>query len=138
MYAGKTNNKELLGKLVIIYDKQDNVLRIDGRVRSENLTKDEQFPIVLSKDSRIASMLMRQAHTKTGHGGNQLVLQYLRAKFWIIVARRVVKNIRDRVTESEEAERKSEEAGQQVTNAGRAAVQRENIIQLIASFKAES
>lgn len=67
------------------------MLRIDGRIRSENVTKDEQFPIILAKEGILAPLLIRDAHFKTGHSGNQLVLQYLRAKYWIIGARRMIK-----------------------------------------------
>lgn len=91
--AARNNEKALLVKLVIIWDNEDQILRIDGRVRSENLTKDEQFPIVLAKDGFLAPLLIRHAHRETGHGGTQLILQYLRKKYWIMGARRMTKNI---------------------------------------------
>lgn len=93
MDEAKTNNKALLGKLVVIWDKTAELIRIDGRVRSQNLTKDEQFPIVLSKDGILATLLIRHAHAETKHGGNQLTLQYLRQKYWITGAKRLIKGI---------------------------------------------
>lgn len=86
----------MLAKLVLIWDKEDQILRIDGRVRSENLTKDEQFPIVLDKEGALAELLMRDAHLvafENGHAGTQLMLQYIRNKYWILGARRLAKNI---------------------------------------------
>lgn len=79
----KKGTSNSVGKLVVLYDTTHQFLRIDGRIRSDNVKRDEQFPIVLSKDSTIALLLIRDAHQKTNHGGNQLVLQYLRAKFWL-------------------------------------------------------
>lgn len=78
--------------ITTIWDKQAKILRLDGRIQSSNLTKDEQFPIVLSKHGKLAHLLIQDAHLKTGHGGTQLVLQYIRRKYWIIGLRNIIKN----------------------------------------------
>lgn len=97
--------------LVIIWDSANGFLRVDGRIRSDNLTKDEQFPILLDRDGALAALIIRDAHlNETGHGGTQLVLQYIRKRYWIIGARLFVKTIirkcptcfRLRMTESEQ------------------------------------
>lgn len=44
--AGKKNIIEVLAKLSIIYDKEQKKLRLDGRIKSKNLTRNEQFPIL--------------------------------------------------------------------------------------------
>lgn len=90
--AAKANNREVLATLVLVWDNEEKFLRIDGRVRSANLSRDEQFPILLDKRGDLAPLLIRYAHLK-GHGGTQWVLQYLRQKFWIIGARRLEKEI---------------------------------------------
>lgn len=89
----KTNNRGTLANLVILFDKEYNCVRLDGRVRSSNLTRDEQFPIILNKGSRISHLLIKYAHLQTKHGGNQLTAQYLRKKYWIIGAKRSIKNV---------------------------------------------
>lgn len=89
----KRERRVKITTLVTVWDEEDELLRIDGRIRSANLTKDEQFPIVLSKHGKLAPLLIRDAHFKTGHGGTQLILQYLRHKYWIIGARNLTKNI---------------------------------------------
>lgn len=99
--AARSNNREKLAKLVLIWDSEYEFLRIDGRVRSDNLTRDQQFPILLGKDGILATLLIRDAHYHrvgdwpggVGHGGTQLVLQYLREKFWITGAKRLAKSI---------------------------------------------
>lgn len=89
----KENQIGTVANLTVIWDKEMKLLRIDGRIRSQNLTKDEQFPIIISKQGYLAKLLIRDAHFKTGHGGNQLMLQYLRTKYWIMGARQMAKNV---------------------------------------------
>lgn len=99
--AARRNHRDVLAKLVLIWDSEYEILRVDGRVRSDNITRDQQFPILLSKDGFMASLLIRDAHYHRvgnwheglGHGGAQLVSQYLREKYWITGARRLAKNI---------------------------------------------
>lgn len=77
----------------VIWDKDLNIIRIDGRIKGENVTRDEQYPILLAKTGDITELLIRDAHQKTLHGGNQLMMQYLRKRFWIIGCRQLLKNI---------------------------------------------
>lgn len=101
IHAAKNNDRETLAKLVVIWDPELEFLRIDGRIRSENLTRDQQFPILLDKNGILASLLIRDTHYHrvgnwpggVGHGGTQLFLQYLREKYWIIGSRTLAKNI---------------------------------------------
>lgn len=77
------------------------MLRVDGRIQNDNLTRDQQFPILLDKNGIVAPLLIRDAHYHRvgnwtgglGHGGTQLVLQYLREKYWRTGARNLTKNI---------------------------------------------
>lgn len=99
--AAKNNDREVLAKLVLLWDPQLELLRVDGRIRSPNLTRDQQFPILLDKTGILAPLLIRDAHYHRvgnwpgglGHGGTQLILQYLREKYWIIGSRNLAKNI---------------------------------------------
>lgn len=70
---------------------EEGIVRLDGRLRGEYLTTNEKFPILLAKTSLLGQLLIRNAHYELQHGGNQLMLQYLRTKFWIIGARISVK-----------------------------------------------
>lgn len=77
----------------IWYDKQSEILRLNGRVRSDNLSFDEQYPILLSPTGDLATLIIRQAHLLTLHGGVQHVLQTVRQQFWIYKARQLAKTI---------------------------------------------
>lgn len=109
--AATTGNRQLLAKLVVIWDGEQQFLRIDGRVQSENLTRVERYPIILSKEGALAPLMIREAHLKdNAHRGTQLMLQYLRKRYWITGARQLAKNIirkcptcfRQRMTGSEQ------------------------------------
>lgn len=92
--AAKTGHSEVLAKQVITWDFDQHLLRIDGRIRSDNLTRNEQFPILLDGKGALAPLLVRDAHLiNKGHNGTQWVLQYLRQNYWITGARRLVKSI---------------------------------------------
>lgn len=83
----------LLRNLTFIWDGKNGILRLGGRVTSENLTLDEQNPIILSKKGKIAKNLVRHAHYETKHGGNQIMNQYLRRKFWIPGVKHLIKSV---------------------------------------------
>lgn len=64
------------------------VLRVEGRLENANVSYDEKHPIILPHQSRLATLLLEEAHCKTLHGGVQLMLHYVRAKYWIVGARK--------------------------------------------------
>lgn len=74
-------------------DQTNKVLRLCGRVQSENLTFDEQYPIILSPKGSIAKLIIKEAHNKSLHGGIQQTLQLTRQRYWIYQARRLTKTI---------------------------------------------
>lgn len=73
----------------------DGILRIDGRMKSDYLSFDEQNPIILpdSKDHRFVHLLIRHYHRRNVHQGHETVLNNLRQKFWIIGARQGLKRV---------------------------------------------
>lgn len=74
-------------------DTNNQILRLSGRVLSDNLTFDEQHPILLSPKGDLAPLIIREAHMKTLHGGIQIVLQTIRQRYWIYKGRRLARSI---------------------------------------------
>lgn len=74
-------------------DPTSGILRLRGRVLSDNLDFDEQYPILLSPKGHLAPIIIREAHLKTLHGGVQQVLQVVRQRFWIYQARRLARSL---------------------------------------------
>lgn len=88
--SGKANpNKDQS----IWYDPKSRLLRMFGRIISENFTFDERFPILLSQKGKMARLLLRDVHKRTLHGGTQQMLQLVRQQFWIFKARQLAKSV---------------------------------------------
>lgn len=71
----------------------NSLLRVGGRLENSKLTQDEKHPIILPKDSTLSKLIVEEAHKKLLHGGQQLVLGYLRSRYWIIGVKLLVKGI---------------------------------------------
>lgn len=83
--TGETNKNNWLD--------EKKILRLNGRVQSDNLTFDEQFPVLLSHNGDLAPLILREAHIVTMHGGAQLMLQTVRQQYWIYKSRFLAKKI---------------------------------------------
>ena len=75
---------------------KDGLLRVGGRIQRAPVSDEVKFPIILSLDSPVSSLLMKTMHERTGHGGKDQVLSRLQEKFWVIqggtVAHRVLRS----------------------------------------------
>lgn len=73
------------------YIDDKKILRVGGRLESSSLTEDRKHPILIPRRSVLTSLIVADAHAATLHGGPQLMLTYLRSKFWILRAKDLVK-----------------------------------------------
>ena len=64
----------------------DDVLRVGGLVNNAPVSESSKFPFIISPDSPIAALIIRDIHQKVGHGGRERVLARLREKWWVIHA----------------------------------------------------
>ncbi|MBF2463472.1 hypothetical protein ICI39_14165, partial [Listeria welshimeri] len=69
----------------------DDILRVGGRLRHADLNEDSRHPVILDYDTYLSNLVVEDAHLKTLHGGPQLMLGYLRSKYWILKAKKLVK-----------------------------------------------
>lgn len=67
---------------------QHGILRVRGRLLNATVTYDERYPIIIPSNSRLARLLLEEAHHETLHGSIQVMLHYTRSKYWIIGARK--------------------------------------------------
>lgn len=70
------------------YLDQGGILRVWGRIENAPVSIDERHPIIIPAHSHFSRLLMHEAHYKTKHGNVQLMLHYVRAKYWIIQSKR--------------------------------------------------
>lgn len=65
------------------------ILRVGGRLRHSELK--EKHPIIMGTKNNLTSLIVADAHSRTMHGGVQLMLCYLRSKYWILKVKGLVK-----------------------------------------------
>ncbi|XP_058791049.1 uncharacterized protein LOC131664177 [Phymastichus coffea] len=70
---------------------EHGVLRLGGRLDNFGLSYDEAHPPIIPLKSRLTTLIIRDAHFRTMHGGPQLVLSYIRRRFWIPQVRNTVR-----------------------------------------------
>ncbi|XP_049867240.1 uncharacterized protein LOC126367655 [Pectinophora gossypiella] len=73
------------------YLDSHNIIRVGGRLRNSDLDESAKHPIVLGNKDQLTQLILADAHKRTLHGGIQLMLCYLRSKYWIIHAKNSVK-----------------------------------------------
>ncbi|XP_028404107.1 uncharacterized protein LOC114526786 [Dendronephthya gigantea] len=73
----------------------NRLLRVNGRLaRAESLSYEAKFPLLLPKKHPLTRLVVQNAHETLGHGtGVEHTLTELRARFWIVKGRRVVRDI---------------------------------------------
>ena len=63
----------------------DGLIRVGGRLRrSEELSEDQKYPIVIPKKGHITTLLIQDAHKRTAHSGRGITLNELRNNYWVI------------------------------------------------------
>ncbi|XP_050685659.1 uncharacterized protein LOC126980084 [Leptidea sinapis] len=82
--------RSILHTLCPILD-QKGLLRVGGRIDLANVSYDARHPIIIPTKSHLTQLLVSDAHSKTLHGGPQVMLNFIRSKYWIIRARDQVK-----------------------------------------------
>lgn len=80
---GRVKKRSSLITLSPFLDEK-GLIRVGGRLQNASLTNNTKHPIIIPKNQHITKLLVSEAHTKTLHGGIQLMMTYLRSKYWII------------------------------------------------------
>lgn len=75
------NNSELQSLRPIIDD--DGILRVGGRLKHAACAYEQKVPVIIPPKTRLSWLIMNEAHENTHHGHIQLMMQYIRDRFWI-------------------------------------------------------
>lgn len=89
---GSVNEKSDLIKLKPYLDPR-GILRVWGRIENAPVSEDERHPIIIPTHSHFSRLLFREAHFKTKHGNVQIMLHYVRAKYWINQSKRAALSV---------------------------------------------
>lgn len=70
---------------------KDNIMRAGGRLGGAEIPYDTKHPVIIPSKSRMSYLISWKAHKETMHGSIQLMLQYIRASYWIPRLRREIR-----------------------------------------------
>lgn len=87
---GTINKKGQLASFNPFIDATD-IIRVGGRLERSSLSEGMKHPIIIPRKCHLTTLLIADAHVKTLHGGPQLMLNFLRSRYWIIDAKNQVK-----------------------------------------------
>jgi len=82
-----------ISKSLGLFEDQDELLRCGGRIKNADIPYDTKHPILLPSDNTVTEMIIRKAHQKVFHNGVRETLAQVRAKYWIVGGRQVVKRL---------------------------------------------
>ncbi|XP_046145807.1 uncharacterized protein LOC123989173 [Osmia bicornis bicornis] len=69
------------------------LLRVGGRLDLASIPYNERHPYIIGKKNALATLLVRDAHLRTMHGGPQLTRSMLARRYWIIHGRSLVRDV---------------------------------------------
>lgn len=68
------------------------VMRVGGRLDRSDAPYEMRHPAIIPNSSRLAWLVIGHAHRLTKHGGVQIMMQFIRQKFWIPKLRNELRN----------------------------------------------
>ncbi|XP_067654469.1 uncharacterized protein [Haliotis asinina] len=81
-----------LAQLDPVYDTENNVIRVGGRLRrAESLNCDAQHPVVLDPHHQITQLIIKDFDGRLLHYGAERILAEIRRKFWILRGREAIR-----------------------------------------------
>lgn len=87
---GKVKKRSSLITLSPYLDEK-SLLRVGGRLQNASVAEITKHPIIIPSNQHITKLLIREAHLKTLHGGIQLMMAYVRSKYWVINLKSAIK-----------------------------------------------
>ena len=82
--TGILNKKRSIYKLDTFLDRC-GLLRVGGRIQKSIVSEEMKHPLLLTRKSEIAVMIIRWCHEKVAHSGRGITMNYIRSSgFWII------------------------------------------------------
>ena len=88
---GKDFEKDKANLRIFVDD--DGVMRCRGRIENSDLPYDSKFPIYIPRRSRLAELIVLQAHDAVFHQKVRSTLTEIRTTYWIPRGRQLVKNV---------------------------------------------
>lgn len=74
--------KSRIESLLPVLD-DDGILRVGGRLDRAETDYEMRHPPIIPGESRLGWLIMDHAHRETKHGSVQIMMQYVRQRYWI-------------------------------------------------------
>ena len=71
------------------------IIRVGGRIKHDNLSFEQQHPILLSTKHNFVKILLRDLHLEHNHEGVEYVTSVIQRKFWILGLRNALRSIKN-------------------------------------------
>lgn len=84
------NKKSKLTSLNPFLDSE-GILRVGGRLQQADIVQNMKHPILIPHKTHLSNLIVADAHKRTLHGGPQLMINYLRTRYWIVNAKNLVR-----------------------------------------------
>ena len=94
--AGKTNSREKLQhqqKQLDLFINDKGLWRSGGRLANADIPYSTKHPVLLPQGHPFTAMIVRDAQERVSHNGIKKTLTEVRAKFWIMKGRSLVRSI---------------------------------------------
>ncbi|XP_077974458.1 uncharacterized protein LOC144430402 [Styela clava] len=72
---------------------ENGLLCVGGRIRAANVEFNAKHPIIIPKESKIASLIIDYVHRTTGHNGREYLLAEINQKYWIVKGNALVRSV---------------------------------------------
>lgn len=91
-YSNIKNNKSCSPAFNRLRAFLDNdLIRVGGRLANSALDYTHMHPVILPRSDHVVNMIIDYYHVKYLHAGPELLMSLLRQRFWILSARRIVR-----------------------------------------------
>ncbi|XP_039753328.1 uncharacterized protein LOC120628775 [Pararge aegeria] len=69
----------------------DGLIRVGGRLANSGLSFEKIHPVILPRNGHVVNIIIDYYHIKHLHAGPELLMALLRQRYWILSARRIVR-----------------------------------------------
>ena len=76
-----------------LFQDESRIWRCGGRLHHANLSFSSKHPVILSKKPALTALIAHSAHKRVQHNGVKETLTEIRAKYWIVGGRSLVRSI---------------------------------------------
>lgn len=71
----------------------NGLLRVGGRLKHSTLNFNEKHPIILPNKHHFTNLIIQATHTRSFHGGPQLMMTLLQKQYWILDCRNNIRHL---------------------------------------------